>query len=115
MLCVENSRLAGIAPKSNVSISRVTGGLDAYELFVDSAPHIDGTACPHSICGMLNSAPRRRLAAGIRIIPSRRYIESGVGLARGSRYAHQEHNKRQKFHACPPKKNTPLAFKHYSL
>jgi hypothetical protein len=37
MLCVENSRLAGIAPKSNVSISRVTGGLDAYELFVDSA------------------------------------------------------------------------------
>jgi hypothetical protein len=37
MLCVENRRLAGIAPKSNVSISRVTGGLDAYELFVDSA------------------------------------------------------------------------------
>jgi len=37
MLCVENSHLAGIAPKSNVSISRATGGLDAYELFVDSA------------------------------------------------------------------------------
>ena len=37
MLCVENRRLAGIAPKSNVSISRATGGLDAYELFVDSA------------------------------------------------------------------------------
>src|ERR1700730_785590 len=69
MLRVEDGCLAGIASKSNVSISRVARCLDAHKLFVDSTPHIDGTTRPHGVCGMLNGAPRRRLGAGIRISP----------------------------------------------
>ena len=84
MLCVEDRCLAGIASKSNLSISRVAGCLDAYELFVDSTPHIDDTTRTHGVCGMLNGAPRRRLSAGIRIIPRGRHVEGGVWLAKGS-------------------------------
>src|SRR5580698_2576361 len=104
MPCVEDGRLAGIASKSNVPISRVAGRLDAYALFVDSTPYIDGATRTHGICGMLNGAPRCRLCAGIRIIPGRRHVEGGVGLAKGPGDAHRQHNKRQKFHARPLKK-----------
>ena len=82
MLCVENRDFAGIASKSNVSIRRVAGCLDAYEFFVDSAAHIDGAARTARVRGMLNGAPRCRLGAGIRIIPGRRHVEGGVGLAK---------------------------------
>src|ERR1017187_4934967 len=84
MFCVEDGRLAGIASKNNVSISRVAGCLDAYELFVDSTPHVDGTARARGVCGMLNGAPRRHLGAGIRIISSRRHVEGGVGLVKSA-------------------------------
>ena len=115
MLCVEDGRFAWIASKSNVSISRVAGCLDVDDLFVDSTPNIDGTTRPRRVCGVLNGAPRRRLGAGIRIIPGRRYVERGVGLARGHGYAHKKHNKRQKFHARPPRKSTLQACAQSSL
>ena len=84
MRCVKDRRFAGIASKSNESIRRVAGCVDAYELFVDSTPHVDGTARPRGVCGVLNGAPRRRLSAGIRIIPGRRHVEGGVWLAKRS-------------------------------
>jgi len=87
MLSVQDRRLAGIASKSNVSIGRVAGSLDAYELFIDTTPYIDSTTRTHGVCGMLNGAPRCGLGAGIRIIPSCRHVEGGVGLAKGSRDA----------------------------
>src|SRR5579863_3782671 len=71
VLCVEDGRLAGIASKSNISVSRIAGCLDAHKLFVDSTSHIDGTTRTRSVCGMLNGAPRCRLSAGVRIIPGR--------------------------------------------
>src|SRR5579863_2797238 len=83
MPCVEDGGLAWIASKSNVSIRRAARCLDGYELFVDSTPYVDGTTRPHRVCGMLNSAPRSRLGAGIRIIPGRRHVERGIGLAIG--------------------------------
>src|SRR5271156_3728210 len=87
MLCIENSRLAGIALKSNVSISRVARRLDGYQLFVDSTPHIDGTTCTCGVRSVLDGAPRCRLGAGIRIIARRRHIKRRVGLAKGPGYA----------------------------
>ena len=84
MLCLQDRRFAWIASKSNESIGCVAGCVDAHQLFVDSTPHIDGTARPRSVCGVLNGAPRRRLSAGIRIIPGRRHIEGGVWLAKRS-------------------------------
>ena len=101
MPCVEHGRFAGIASKSNEPIGRVAGRLNGYEFFVDTTPHIDGTSRTRGVCGMLNGAPRCRLGARIRIIPSRRHIEGGVGLAKGPGDAHQQHNKRQKFHVRP--------------
>jgi hypothetical protein len=71
MLCVEDRRFARIASESNESIGRVAGFVDAHQFFIDSAKYIHGTARPHGIGGMLNGAPRRRLSAGIRIIPGR--------------------------------------------
>ena len=114
MLGVEDGCLAGIASKSDVPIRRVAGCLDAYTLFVDSTPYIDGTARTHGICGMLNSSPRCRLRAGIRIIPCLRHVEGGVGLAKGRGDAQRQHNKRQKFHARPLKK-TQHRLQHFSL
>ena len=78
---VEDGRLARIALKSNESISRVAGYLDGYEFFVDPAPHVDGTTRTHGIGGVLNSAPRCSLGAGIRITPTRRHVEGRVRLA----------------------------------
>ena len=86
---IKDRRFARIASKSNVSISRVAGCLDAYELLVDSAPHIDGATRTHGVCSMLNGAPGCRLGAGIRISPGRRHVERGVGLAKGPRGAHK--------------------------
>src|SRR4029077_6360480 len=114
MLCVEDRCLAGIASKSNISISRVAGCRDAYEFFVDSTPHIDGTARTHGVCGMLNGAPRCRLGAGIRISPGRRHVEGGVGLAEGLGDAYKKNNKGQNSHARPPNKSTVLASSHRS-
>src|ERR1700722_9891398 len=88
-LCVEDGPLSGIASKSNVSIRRVAGCVDGYALFVDSTSHVDGTTRTHSICGMLNGAPRCRLCAGIRIIPGLRHVEGGVGLPKGPGHAHR--------------------------
>ena len=88
-LCVEDGLFSGIASKSNVSIRRVAGCVDGYALFVDSTSHIDGTTRTHSICGMLNGAPRCRLRAGIRIIPGLRHVEGGVGLPKGPGHAHR--------------------------
>src|SRR5579863_261608 len=83
MPCVEDGRLARITSKRNVSIRRIARCLDVDELFVDSTAHVDGRARPHGVRGMLNGAPRCRFGAGIRIIPGRRHIERGVGLAIG--------------------------------
>ena len=89
MLCVQDRRLAWIASKSNEPIGRVAGCLDAHQFFVDSTPHVDGTARPRGFRGMLNSAPRRRLGTGIRIGPGRRHVERRVGLAKSKGNAHK--------------------------
>src|SRR5271166_5264260 len=115
MLCVQDGRLARIAFESNVSISRVARYVDAYEFFVDSTPNVDRTARTHGVRGVLNRAPRCRLSAVIGIIPRPRHIEGGIGLAKSRAHAHPQNNKRQNFHADPPKKSTLPSLKHGSL
>ena len=90
---VEDRRFAGIAFEGNGSVSRVAGYIDTDQFFVDSTPHIHGAARTRSVRGMLNGAPRRSLSAGVRIIPGRQHIIRGIGLARGSRNAHQQRKK----------------------
>jgi len=87
--CVQDRRLSWIASESNISITRVAGRIDAYQFFVDSSTHIDGTARTCRVCCMLNRAPRCSLGAGIRIIPGRRHVVDGVGLAKSSGDAHE--------------------------
>ena len=102
MLRLQDRLLAGIASKSDEPIGRVARCLDRYQLFVDTTPHVDGTTRARNVRGMLNGSPGRRLAARIRIIPGRRHVELGVGLAKGPGDAHKQRNKRQDLHVRPP-------------
>src|SRR5579871_5207881 len=82
MRCVEDRRFARITSKSNESIAGISGLLDGHQFFVDSTPNVGSAARPRSVCGMLNSAPRRSLSARVRIIPGRRHVEGSVCLAK---------------------------------
>jgi hypothetical protein len=106
MLRIQDCRLAWIASKRNVSIRCIARGRDAYEFFVDSTPHVDGTTCTYRVSGMLNGAPRCRLGSGVRVIPGRRHIEGGVGLAKGPGDAHKQHRNRQQSHARSLERST---------
>ena len=68
---VQDGDFTRITSKSDVSVARVAGGVDAYALLVDSTAHVDSTACTRRICRMLNRTPGCRLSARIRIVPSR--------------------------------------------
>src|ERR1700757_2443324 len=80
--CVEHRRFARKASKSDKSIARVAGCVDAHQFFVDAGSNADRASCPSGVCGVLYGAPRLRLSARIRITPSRRHVEGGVGLAK---------------------------------
>src|SRR5580658_7949767 len=81
MRCVEDGRFARIASKSDESIARIAGRVDAHQFFIDSAANVDGATRPCCFGCMLNCAPRRGLRTRIRIIPGRRHVEGGVCLA----------------------------------
>jgi hypothetical protein len=96
---LQNRRFAWIASKSDESIGRVAGYVDAQQLFVDSTPNVDGSARPRSVSGVLNGAPRRGLRTGIRIIiPARRHIKGGVRLAKRSGHAPKQYKEGWNFH-----------------
>src|SRR5437667_11026925 len=109
MLCVQDGCLAKIASKGNVSISRVAGCVDAHEFFVDSTPHIDGATGTRGICGMLNGAPGCALSAGRRITPSRRHVESVIGLVKrsGGGWTYHKQSCEIQIHLIVPHPGTP--------
>lgn len=89
MLCVQDRRFVRIAFERNESVTRVAGYVDADKLSVDSTAHVDGTTRARGVSGMLNSTPGRSVGTGVRIIPSCRNVEGGVGLAKGKGNAHK--------------------------
>ncbi len=62
---VQNCCFAWIASESDESVARISGGVDAYEFFVDPAANVDGAAGAGFVGGVLDRAPRRGLSAGI--------------------------------------------------
>src|ERR1035441_4676307 len=98
-----------IASKSDETNACVAGCVDAHQLFVDSTPNVDGTARPRGVRGVLNGAPRRRLRAGIGIIPGRRHVEGGVWLAKRSGDTSKEYKEGWNFHVYHLYASTPTA------
>src|SRR6185312_8859730 len=69
MLCIENHGFAGMTSECNESIIRISGEINTYDLFVDSAAHIHRAACAGCVRSMLNRAPGRSFSAWVRITP----------------------------------------------
>src|ERR1035441_6949256 len=65
---VEDRRFAGEALKSDKSIRRVSGNVNAHQLFIDPSSHFDRAARAPGISSMLNGAPWCSLSAGIGVI-----------------------------------------------
>src|SRR6185437_2358713 len=68
---VKDCCCAGIASEGDESVTRVARHVDADELFVTAAFHVDGATRTRSVRRMLNGPPRRSSGPGVRIVPSR--------------------------------------------
>src|SRR5581483_9855110 len=109
--CVEDCGLAGITSEGDEPVSGVPRNVDADDFFVHSPAHADGTPRPRQIRGMLHSAPRRGLAARVRIVPSGRHVVFGIHLGKYWAFKRKQEKKRQPFHGS----STYMPTKHRSI